>query len=173
MLRYKVGNLITAAQTGEVNVIAHCCNCFCAMHTGIAPQIAKAFPGALEADLKTTRGSEAKLGTYSSWHDPASGLEVFNLYAQYGNRERDRGQRDLDYTALRESLNKMNWHLKIGANMYEWIANKPRQIHIGLPKLGAKLGGGDWNYISALIENELEFDVTIYVLEEKEIPLGY
>lgn len=173
MIRYKVGNLITAAQTGEVNVIAHCCNCMCAMNNGIAPQIAKAFPGALEADLKTTRGSRAKLGSYTSWHDANTGLEVFNLYGQYGNRERERGERDLDYAALREALNKMNWHLKIGANMYEWIKGESRNIHIGLPKLGSNLAGGDWTYISALIENELEFDVTIYVLDPEEIPLGY
>lgn len=173
MLRYKVANLITAAQTGEVNVIGHVANCFCSMNSGIAPQIAKAFPGAFEADLRTTRGSEAKLGSYSSYYEPKLDLEIFNLYAQYGNRERDRGQRDLNYTALSQALSQMNWHLKIGANMYEWIKGEPRDVRIGLPKLGSALSGGDWNYVSALIENHLEFDVTIYVLDEAEIPLGY
>jgi len=44
-------------------------------------------------------------------------------------------------------------------------------MKVGLPKIGAGLGGGDWSIISKIIEEELgEFDVTIYVLDEKEIP---
>lgn len=173
MIKYRVGNLIDAAKSSEINVIAHCTNCYHSMVHGIAPQLVKSFPGVLEADLKTPMGSKSKLGTYSSWHDPDTGLEVFNLYAQHRGILKEDGSLDVDYKSLQEALGRMNWHLKIGANMYHWITGVNRHINIGMPKLGLKTTGGDWAYVAALIENELEFDVYIYVDSEKDIPLGY
>ena len=37
--KYKVGDLIEAAKSGEINVFGHGCNCFCTMGSGIAPLI--------------------------------------------------------------------------------------------------------------------------------------
>ena len=65
MIEYIVGNLIEAAQVGDVDVIGHQANCYCAMGAGIAPQIAEAFPDALAADNETIPGDMEKMGTYS------------------------------------------------------------------------------------------------------------
>jgi len=39
MIRYVDGDLVQMAKEGKFDVIAHGCNCFCAMGAGIAPQI--------------------------------------------------------------------------------------------------------------------------------------
>lgn len=171
MLKYKVGDLIYAAQNEEVDYIAHCCNCFNTMGSGIAPQIRIAFPYAYEADCETTKGDRAKLGTYTvgepeDWPNPT----VFNLYGQYGYGGRNKGKRDLNYDALYNALVGMRDH------MYFFDKGGRPRHYIGLPKLGASLAGGDWRVISAMIESiffEDEFDITIYVLSVDEIPGGH
>jgi type IV secretory pathway TrbL component len=60
------GDLIQKARAGEFDVIVHGCNCFCTMGAGIAKTIKQVFPAAYQADLATTAGDQAKLGTYSA-----------------------------------------------------------------------------------------------------------
>lgn len=168
-LKYKVSCLIEAAKSGEVDVIAHQCNCFCTMGSGIAPLIKKNFPEAWEADKATKKGDVQKLGSFSKglsfkYGDKGFPLFIYNLYGQYGYGKRKEGGTDTDYHALESSLIAMTKELR-----------QAKELKIGLPKLGAGLGGGDWNLISQIIESVLcdqGFDVTIYVLNEKEIPLG-
>lgn len=77
MLKYKKGCLIKAAKSGEVDVIAHQCNCFNNMGAGIAPQIKKAFPEAWHVDRNTIKGDRGKLGSLSWAY--SDGVTVFNL----------------------------------------------------------------------------------------------
>lgn len=166
-LKYKVGDLIHAAKYGkDINVIAHGCNCMNTMKSGIAPLIAKAFPEAWEADQATRRGDRAKLGTISEAFI-GDQLLVFNLYSQYTFTGRREGKMDLDYEALGSALEMMaeSLHAKF------FILDMDIQdIHIGLPKIGAGLAGGDWAIIEPMIEKHLgHFDTTIYVLKESEI----
>ncbi len=171
MLKYKVGNLIEAAKKEEVGVIAHQCNCFCAMGAGIAPQIAEAFPEAEEADNATVRGDETKMGTFSHAWSEEWYLDIYNLYGQYKTSNIGMAT---DYTALRTALRAMandKDNLKDWINYEQQDNNDYSTVKFGLPKIGAGLGRGDWTVISKIIEEELnEFDVTIYVLDEKEIP---
>lgn len=165
-MTYRVGDLISAAQSGEINVIAHCCNCMNTMKSGIAPKIASAFPEALAADQMTTRGDRAKLGTLSSAFSK-NGLLVYNLYGQYTFTGRREGKMDLDYWALRSALSAMAVSLHAKCRILDMSTH---DLKIGLPKIGAGLAGGDWNIISKMIEGRLrDFDVTIYVLKESEI----
>ena len=47
----------------------------------------------------------------------------------------------------------------------KWIAENHKDKKIGMPKIGAGLGGGDWNIIKEIIEEELNgIDVTIVSL---------
>ena len=160
-LNYKVGDLCLAAIGAEVNVIAHQCNCFCRMRNGVAKEIAKLFPDAQAADNQTPEGSERKLGYWSLGIGKncfGHAVWIFNLYGQYYYGT-DKQQTDYKYLelALRRMAKRM--YLMRGA------------AKIGLPKIGAGLGGGDWGIISSIIERELKaFDVTIYVLTEEEIP---
>lgn len=165
-IRYKVGNLITAAKTGEVNVIAHGCNCLNTMKSGIAPKVAEAFPEAWRADQATRRGDPKKLGTLSEAF-VGDNLLVFNLYSQYTFTGRKEGKMDLDYDALASSLEMMSASLHAKCRTRDMSTH---DLKIGLPKIGAGLAGGDWNIIYRMIEGRLrDFDVTIYVLKESEI----
>ena len=163
-IKYKVGCLIEAAQKGEVYHIAHQCNCFNTMGAGIASLIAKAFPAAKAVDDATVKGDIRKLGhfthdlTCDEENEDTEGFapEVYNLYGQYAPSSTGVAT---DYSHLRQALRGMAFSIS-GYTM-----------KVGLPKIGAGLGGGDWSIISKIIEEELgEFDVTIYVLDEKEIP---
>ena len=153
-MKYKTGNLITAAQECEVDVIIHQCNCFVNMGSGIAPQIKQAFPAAWAADQATTKGSAAKLGTFSVGTEGE--LLVFNAYGQFGYWKKDNGEINTNYTALDAALRSIAEYLKV---------TNPN-AKIGLPKIGCGLGGGDWSVVSKIIEESLgEYDVTVYELE--------
>lgn len=166
-LQYKIGDLLRAAHAGEVQVIAHGCNCFNTMGSGIAPQIAKAYPSAYDADQATRKGSAYKLGCYS--YGTENGLHIFNLYTQFGYWGRNEGKRDLNYPALELALFKMAHALKNAL----YPNGSHEHIVVGLPKIGAGLAGGDWNIISGLIKQHLVDEgikVVIYMLEgEKNV----
>lgn len=135
MIRYIDGNLVEDAE--QFDVIAHNCNCFCTMNSGIAPQIKAKFPEAFEVDCKTVKGDKAKLGTMSFTENTTPA--VVNLYGQYDYTGRRRNEMDLDYQALQSALTLMK----------EKYSGK----RIGLPKLGAGLAGGDWNIIEKIIQD--------------------
>lgn len=165
-IRYRVGDLIAAAQAGEVNVIGHGCNCMNTMKSGIAPKIAEAFPEAWRADQATRRGDKSKLGTLTEAFVNDS-LLVFNLYSQYTFTGRKEGKMDLDYWALRSALDMMAASLHAKCRILDMAT---QDLRIGLPKIGAGLAGGDWGIIYRTIEGRLrDFDVTVYVLKESEI----
>lgn len=160
-IQYKVGDLITAGLSREVNVVAHQCNCFNTMGSGIAPLMAKAFVGLRDADNNTLRGDYTKLGKVSVSYE-MDGLLAFNLYGQYSY---GRGQHT-DYKAVEDSL----------ALMYKIIINNQHitnDLHVGLPRIGCGLAGGDWSIVSKIIEEQLcqkGIPVTVYVLNESDIP---
>lgn len=137
MIRYIDGDLVRDA--ANYDVIAHCCNCFCTMGAGIAPQIKHKFPEAYAADCETQSGDESKLGaiTYTENTTPI----VVNLYGQFDYTGRRSGKMDLDYDALRSALKAMR----------EKFTGKT----FGLPMIGAGLAGGDWNVIESIIEEEM------------------
>lgn len=145
MIKYIDGDLVKDAELFDV--IAHCCNCFCTMGAGIAPQIKNKFPEAYEVDCETVKGDKGKLGTisFTEFTTPT----IVNLYGQYDYTGRRSGQMDLDYDALRSALRAMKE--EFSGQLF------------GLPKIGAGLAGGDWDVIEAIIEEELEGERVIVV----------
>lgn len=144
-MKYIDGDLVALAKDGRFDVIAHGCNCFCTMNSGIAPQIRRAFPGVYEVDCATVRGDETKMGTYSKF-DTGS-LVVLNCYTQYTYGTE---KRQVDYDALQ--------------SVFRWIKFEfgGKQLRFGFPRIGAGLAGGDWNIISEIIEREMaDEDVVI------------
>jgi len=161
-LKYKVGCLIEATIKLDVDVLMHQCNCFNAMGAGIAPLIAKAFPEAEEADNETVAGDIEKLGSYSSGYNEVYVVDIVNLYGQFTT---SRVEQSTNYEALRKAIRS---YVQSG-ELDVWGVD----ASIGLPKIGAGLGGGDWSIISQIIEEELKgYSVIIYVLNESEIPKG-
>ena len=145
MIKYIDGDLVKEAELFDV--IAHCCNCFCTMGAGIAPQIKAKFPEAYEVDCETIKGDESKLGTITFTENTQP--IVVNLYGQYDYTGRRHGEMDLDYDALRSALRAMKEEFS--------------GLLFGMPKIGAGLAGGDWDVIEAIIEEELEGERVIIV----------
>ena len=136
------GDLLKLALDGEFDVIAHECNCWCNMGSGIARQIKQQFPEAAKADKRTKNGSKKKMGTCSVVKQ--HGVYVVNAYTQfmYGSGV------NVNYTAIRKCMKYIKEHFS--------------GQRIGLPKIGCGLARGDWNIVKLIIEEELEDeDVTI------------
>jgi O-acetyl-ADP-ribose deacetylase (regulator of RNase III) len=154
------GDLIKLAKEGTFDVITHGCNCLSNMGAGIAPQMAKAF-GVDKFEMETWGPTIEKLGCID-WMTVVLGenaiwsladyknnrnepeLIVVNSYTQfrYGKNHTDGVSKPLDYEALTLCMRKINHTFK--------------GKHIGLPKIGAGLAGGDWNRIKTIIQTELK-----------------
>lgn len=154
------GDLIELAKIGTFDIIAHGCNCFHTMGSGIARKIRENFPAAFDMDKKTSYGSSRKLGTYSNSNHLAEKIDVWvgrkgfcvlNLYTQY-NYGVDKVH--LDYDALRCCLAKVNLDFK-GKT-------------IGLPTIGCGLAGGDWDRVKKIIQEELKDMYVTVVLYDGE-----
>tara|TARA_Y100000034_G_C6869777_1_gene396891 strand:+ start:232 stop:672 length:441 start_codon:yes stop_codon:yes gene_type:complete len=143
MIKYIKGDLLES----DCDVIAHGCNCFGSMGAGIAKQIANKFPKAFKVDFFTERGNKDKLGTFTVAED---GKLVYNLYTQY----KYGFGLQVDYVAIKSSFEKMKTDL-YDRGIFE-------DSKIGIPMIGAGLGGGDWEKISKII-NEIFVAKEIYV----------
>ena len=159
-LKYKVGDICDALESGEVASIGHQANCFNTMNSGVAKSIRTRFPDAYVADCETEKGDKNKLGDISvglhTREDRTVGL-IYNLYGQYNYGYDAAGY--TNYDALRSALIEMRDDLTTAIGREVWK-------NVGFPKIGAGLGGGDWDTIEAIInEVFVDFDVTIYTLE--------
>lgn len=183
------GDLIELAKQGKFDVITHGCNCFCTMGAGIAVPMSKEFgcnrfpleqrtemveypdgAGDFEYFEEDTGnyGDINKLGQIDYETVPISlrlghriggyslpkpddiiEVVVVNSYTQYSPGSALPGFNiPLDYQALALCMRKINYTFK--------------GKHIGLPKIGAGLAGGDWERIETIIQSELkDCDVTI------------
>lgn len=127
------------------DVVIHGCNCFCTWGAGYAKALKETIPEAYEADLRTEKGYRNKLGYYST--TTVDGVIYINAYTQY---EYSRDKTCVDYEAVRNvfKLIKKNF------------GNKHKKF--GMVKIGAGLGGGDWDIIREIIQDELyNEDVTV------------
>jgi O-acetyl-ADP-ribose deacetylase (regulator of RNase III) len=147
------GDLIELALDGEFDVITHGCNCFCNMGAGIAVPMSRKF-GCSDFPLEDSKtiGDINKLGQIDYRKRATRKREkyviVVNSYSQYIPNVK---MKPLDYEALTLCMRKIN-HIFKGQ-------------HIGLPKIGAGLAGGDWERIRTIIQTELvdcEITVVIY-----------
>ena len=140
-MNYIYGDIIKLTKDGTFDVVVHGCNCFCNMGKGLAKNIKEAFPDAYIADCKTRPGDSQKLGNFTCAHVSTKkrNVLVVNAYTQYrfGNKKR----LYTDYEAMR----------RVFARISEVFKGK----YIAYPKIGAGLGGGDWDIISTIIENTL------------------
>jgi O-acetyl-ADP-ribose deacetylase (regulator of RNase III) len=138
------GDLLKLTSEGYFDYIMHGCNCFCTMGAGIALQIKNKFPEAYIVDKKTVLGSIMKLGSYTFAFNKESCTTIINLYTQHapGN--------NFELSALDLSLRK-------------FVHNNQLTTHrIGLPYIGAGIGGGNWDDIYKVIEKHLgKYNTTI------------
>ena len=144
-IEYVKGDLL---QT-EVKHIIHGCNSKGVMGSGVAKVLREKYPRAYQDYNDVYNGYGLELGNVIvSVQD--DGKVIHNAITQrdYG---RDSSRVYVSYWAIAESFRKINqWGIK----------------EIALPKIGAGLANGDWNVISAIIENTLiDTKPYVYVLE--------
>lgn len=146
-MKYVKGDLVQMAKAGQFDVIAHGCNCFCAMGAGIAPIMARNFGAdTFKLEQPAFKGSYNKLGTIDYQKVDNSTLIVVNAYTQY------RPGRDLDYDALALCLKK--------------IALEFPNQKIGLPFIGAGLAGGDPHEIYTMMDMYSTATTTLVIFED-------
>ena len=154
MIKELDGNLISLAEAGEFDVIAHGVNCFCKQKSGLAPQMVKAFAtDQFRLEQPKHKGVITKLGNIDFNQYQRKGfnsLYVVNAYTQYnyGKNHADGKENPFNYSAFSLCMTKIN-HIFAGK-------------HIGLPKIGSGLAGGNWGDILKIIMHELtDCEVTI------------
>lgn len=154
-----------AAVNGQHNgtsiFIPHVCNNINLFGAGFAAQVGEKFP--IVKDNFHLMGQTAKLGQVQNIlvaHNKAYGhrLYVCNMIAQNGVKG-PKNHRPINYGALCYCMNDVKNF--IGQLKKNGDVNK---VQIHAPKFGSGLAGGDWNFVSSLIEdiwNNLE--VYIYL----------
>ena len=143
---FREGDLIVDS---NVDVICHQTNCQAVMGRGIAKQIHKLYPRVYEEYVKFCQTKRAKgispLGSCQLVYvDEMHTRIVANLFGQeyYGTN-----RQQTDYDALRHAL-----HL-LANNKYLL----EHQLTLGFPYLiGCALGGGDWNIVYPMMQEELK-----------------
>ena len=146
-MKYVKGDLISLALNGEFDVIAHGCNCFCAMGAGIAPKISRQFKAdTFKMESKIYKGDLNKLGTIDYQKVEGSSLIVVNCYSQF------KPGPDLSYAALELCLIK--------------LAHTFPNKRIGIPFIGAGLAGGDPVIIYDLMRDNLHDKSTLVIFED-------
>lgn len=140
------GDLLDLAEQGQFDVIVHGCNCFHAMASGIAKQIAARYPEAQKADFNTKLGSKDKLGDFS--YATIKGKSeadfiVVNAYTQY----KWSGSKDVfEYKAFDTFLNRLCGFLLAIHD------RKGEIVTVGFPKIGCGLAKGNEKKIVSSLE---------------------
>lgn len=144
-IEYKQGSLLEAPE----RYLVHGCNAQKKMASGIAKLIREKYPEAFDAYEKTYElQGKLDLGQaiFVNCHD---GKIVINAITQkfYG---REPNTIYVSYEAIREAVRRINRFVR-----------EP----VAFPQIGAGLGGGDWQLISQIIEEEAtNFQPIVYIL---------
>ena len=136
----------------SISHIVHGCNAMGVMGSGVAKIIRDQFPEAYVAYRKQYEEAGKLIMGDVIWASSNNKL-IGNAITQksYG---RD-GHRYVSYDAIAEAMSEIN-----KTSLYDGLEE------VAMPQIGAGLGGGDWNVISAIIESELKnVKPYVYILE--------
>lgn len=140
------GNLLDMFDNHEFDMIVHGCNCHHNMSGGIAAQIAKRYPAALEADLDTTYGDKRKLGTIRIARINYR-QEIINAYTQFYPGA------DARLKAIRLAMREVNELAKM------WPG-----VKVGIPAIGCGIGGLKLEHLEPVVDLECK-DTNITLVE--------
>ena len=153
---YRKGDVLEAFKNGEVDIVIHQTNCQGVMGSGIAKQIKAQYPEAYEAYMEQyhDQGDRLFLGD-------VSGANIYRGVFKFGTILNVNGQ---DKYANRSICNTNYASLAKGLlACREWFEKADK---VAMPKIGAGLGGGDWNVIEAIINSAFnDRDVYVYTLD--------
>jgi O-acetyl-ADP-ribose deacetylase (regulator of RNase III) len=141
---HRKGDVITALEEGEIDLLLHVTNCQGVMGSGIAKSIKERVPSA----FTSYKNSPMRLGRLSD----SKGVINMNAQDRYGV-----DKRHLHYGALASCLRTVREDWKDASKLYR----------IGVPyKMGSDRAGGDWEIVKEMIEFYLfpDFEVFVYQL---------
>ncbi len=145
------GNLFDAFLDENV-IIVHGCNAQGVMGSGVARYVRDNFPKAFYDYVRVFEEQQGLTLGQVIMSEVLPRRMIANAITQryFGSD----GKRYVDYDAVRESFRKVH-DFAVGNN-YKNIA---------FPKIGAGLGGGDWNVIEKIIKEELkDLNYVLYVV---------
>ena len=146
---YIKGDLLEATES----YILHGCNAQGVMGSGVAKAIREKWPKAYEDYYDMFKGPhKLPMGFMINSLQP-DGKIIINAITQnhYG---RVANMIYVDYEMIRKVMRDINEGTKT-----------PNLIRVAMPRIGAGLGGGDWNLISKIIEEEsTNFQPIVYEL---------
>lgn len=150
-IKTQTGNLLHI----KAGHIVHGCNAQGVMGSGVALGVKNTWPHVFQDYHEIFEEGELKLGTaHPVLATPT--LVVWNAVTQnlYGT-----GQRLTNYEAVATCFETVNEFLhKRGTDM---SAQVPNEVYI--PLIGAARGGGNWRVIEAIIEETMDFPVTLII----------
>lgn len=149
-IEYVKGNLLATPH----QYILHGCNAQGVMGSGVAKAIRDKYPSAFSVYRYQYERGLMALGavTYAEQDD---GKTIINAVTQefYG---RGSSKVYVSYTAINEALARISWWL----SCRQYSESLP---YVAMPKIGAGLGGGDWEIISEIIEQKaVHFQPVVY-----------
>ena len=139
-------------QNAEEQLIAHGCNAQGVMRSGVAAAVRQFWPEAF--DVYERQDNMYVLAMGSVIYAEARGKIIANCITQqyYGRDNR----KYVSYDAVRSCLDTLNQDME-AENIYS----------IAMPKIGAGLGGGDWEIIQQIIKDEFDDAVTVFIYDPK------
>jgi O-acetyl-ADP-ribose deacetylase (regulator of RNase III) len=163
--KHVIGDIITLTIEGIFDVLIHGCNCFNTMGAGLALQIKKRLPEAYSADLITIKGDKNKLGNYSR-ANIVRGINHFTVINAYTQYNYGRKGVYINYDAMDNIFKNLGQTFRTLLT----IKGTP-ELRIAYPKIGATLGGGDWDliYNEIIIPRLSGCDHTLVTLPKKGI----
>jgi O-acetyl-ADP-ribose deacetylase (regulator of RNase III) len=156
MIIYRKGDVVEALLDGEVNVLIHQTNCQGVMGSGIAKQIKEKIPKAYDAykTLQKENQGNLILGDISHcWVEQRNKKSGYIININGQDQYTNRNICNTNYAAL-------------GKGLIEACSLTEKKDIVAMPKIGAGLGGGDWNVIEAIINSVFnDRDVFVYTLD--------
>ena len=148
------GDLLKTFEKGDVDVIAHCCNCCGVMGSGIAFTIKQQYPAAYKAykDFELYNDNKIRLSTIS-YAKHNQNQYIVNLHAQqtFGSGA---SVRYVNYEALYNTLEQTR-------NLM--IEKKVKRL--GVPyKMACDRAGGDWRIVEVMLNVIFDDQFTIHVV---------
>lgn len=130
MLGNRKGNLFAF---NDILALAHGCNCAGAMGKGIALEFRRRWPAMFEEYKRRCCTGEFKLGDVFMWQ--AGDQTIFNL----GTQRSWRTKAEL-------------WAIDASVRQMTELAEECGIFAVGLPRIGAGLGGLKWQEVEAVLE---------------------
>lgn len=142
-IEFVKGDLLASDQ---LEAIAHGCNCAGAMGKGIAKEIRARWPRMYDGYRRLCQERKFNLGDVFVWDGPEK--VIFNLGTQQSWKSR------AELWAIEHSVK----------TMLE-IAESKGITNIGIPRIGAGLGGLDWTQVKDSIQRVAKSTIRLFVFE--------